>query len=115
VENLFLRKQLALYQERHVEPKRATNMTHIALTWLARWFDRRHALAIVQPATLIRWHRQAFRVFWQWQSRHGRPPIPAELRALIRRMAWDNPAWGEERIANELLLTLGLHLSPGTA
>jgi putative transposase len=113
-ENLFLRKQLALYQERHVKPRHATNTTRMALIWLARWFDWRRALAVIQPATLIRWHRQGFRVFWRWTSQPGRPPIPADLRALIRRMARDNPTWGEERIANELLLKLGLRVSPRT-
>src|SRR5919108_1490067 len=53
-ENLFLRKQLALYQERHVPPRRATNATRFALIWLARWFDWRQALAVVQPATFTR-------------------------------------------------------------
>jgi putative transposase len=113
-ENLFLRKQLALYQERHVRPRHATNATRIALTVLARWFDWRQALVIVQPSTLTRWHRQGFRGFWRWQSRLGRPPLPADLRALIRRMACDNPSWGQERIANELLLKLGLRVSPRT-
>jgi hypothetical protein len=56
-ENLFLRKQLALYQERGVKPTRATNATRLTLVWLARWCDWRQALAVVQPATLIRWHR----------------------------------------------------------
>ncbi len=113
-ENLFLRKQLALYQERHVTPKRTTHETRMALTWLARWFDWRQALVIVQPATLIRWHRHGFRLFWRWTSKPGRPPIPADLQVLIRRMARDNPTWGEERIANELLLKLGLRVSPRT-
>jgi putative transposase len=113
-ENLFLRKQLALYQERHVQPRRATDTIRIALTWLARWFDWRQALAMVQPATLTRWHRQGFRLFWRWKSTPGRPPIPADLQGLIRRMVRDNPVWGEERIANELLLKLGLRVSPRT-
>jgi putative transposase len=113
-ENLFLRKQLALYQERHVTPRRATNATRITLVWLSRCFDWRQALVVVQPETLVRWHRQGFLVFWRWTSRPGRPPIPAKLRALIRRMARDNPTWGEERIANELLLKLGLRVSPRT-
>jgi putative transposase len=113
-ENLFLRKQLALYQERHVTSRRATNATRFALVWLARWFDWRQALAIVQPATLTHWHRQGFRLFWRWKSTPGRPPIPADLQALIRRMARENPTWGEERIANELLLKLGLRVSPRT-
>jgi putative transposase len=111
-ENLFLRKQLALYQERQIRPRRATQATRMALAWLARWFDWRQALVLVQPATLIRWHRQGFRLWWQWKSMCGRPPIPANLRALIRRMARDNPTWGQERIANELWLKLGLRVSP---
>jgi putative transposase len=111
-ENLFLRKQLALYQERDIKPRRATSSTRMALIWLARCFDWRQALVIVQPQTFIRWHRQRFRVFWRWKSRPGRPPIPTDLRALIRRMARENPTWGEERIANELRLKLGLRVSP---
>jgi transposase InsO family protein len=113
-ENLFLRKQLALYQERKVKPRRATHATRLALVWLGRWFDWRQALAIVQPATFTRWHRQGFRWFWRWQSRPGRPRIPGDLQALIRRMACENPTWGQERIANELLLKLGLRVSPRT-
>jgi putative transposase len=113
-ENLFLRKQLALYQERQIKPKRATDATRLALVWLGRWFAWRQALAIVQPETFTRWHQQGFRLFWRWKSRPGRPPIPPDLQAIIRRMAWENPSWGEERIANELLLKLGLRVSPRT-
>jgi putative transposase len=113
-ENLFLRKQLALYQERHVKPRRATNATRLALVWLRRWFRWRQALAVVQPDTFMRWHRQGFRLFWRWKSTPGRPPIPADLQALIRRIARENPTWGQERIANELLLKLGLRVSPRT-
>jgi putative transposase len=113
-ENLFLRKQLALYQERGVNPRRATHATRLALVWLGRWFDWRQALAVVQPATFTRWHRQGFQLFWRWQSTPGRPPIPPDLQALIRRMACEDPTWGEERIANELLLKLGLRVSPRT-
>ena len=113
-ENLFLRKQLALYQERHVKPRRTTTPTRLILVWLARWFDWRTALAVVQPDTFLRWHRQGFRLFWRWKSTPGRPPIPADLQALIRRMARENPMWGQERIANELLLKLGLRVSPRT-
>jgi putative transposase len=113
-ENLFPRKQLALYQERHVTPRQATNTTRMVLIWLTRWFAWRRALAIVQPATLIRWHREGFRLVWRWRSRPGRPPLPADIQALIRRMARENPSWGQERIANELLLKLGLRVSPRT-
>ena len=113
-ENLFLRKQLALFRERKVKPQRATPATRFALVWRGRWFDWRQALTVVQPATLIRWHRQGFRLFWRWKSRPGRPTIPPELQTLIRQMARDNPTWGQECIANELLLKLGLRVSPRT-
>ena len=112
-ENLFLRKQLAMYQERNVKPTRATAATRLVLVWLGRWFDWRQAVAVVQPKTFLRWHRHAFRLFWRWRSRRaGADSI--ELQALIRHMAWENPTWGQERIANELLLKLGLRVSPRT-
>jgi putative transposase len=113
-ENLVLRKQLALYQERHVKPRRATNAMRIALVWLSHWFDWRSALRIVKPETFIHWHRQGFHLFWRWKSKPGRPALPKDLRALIRRMALENPTWGQERIANELLLKLGMRVSPRT-
>jgi transposase InsO family protein len=113
-ENLFLRKQLALYQERQGKPRRATPATRMALVWLSRWFDWRRALGIVKPETFIGWHRQGFRLFWRWKSRPGRPTLPKALQVLIRRMALENPTWGQERIANELLLKLGLRVSPRT-
>ena len=113
-ENLFLRKQLALYQERHTKPRRPDPATRVTLVLLSRWLDWRSVLSVVQPDTLIRWHRQGWRLFWRWKSRPGRPPIPADLRRLIVAMARANPTWGEERIANELLLKLGLVVSPRT-
>jgi transposase InsO family protein len=113
-ENLFLRRQLALYIERGVKPRRIDAATRIALTVLSRLCDWRDALAIVTPATLIRWHRAGWRLFWRMKSRPGRPPIPPELQALIRRIANENPSWGEERIANELLVKIGIRVSPRT-
>jgi hypothetical protein len=113
-ENLFLRKHLALYQERHIKPQRATDATCLTLLWLARYVDWCRALVIARPAMLIRWHRQGFGLFWRWKSTPGRPPIPPDLQALIRQMARRNPPWGEERIANELWLKLGLCVSPRT-
>ena len=92
-ENLVLRKQLALYQERQIRPGRIDPATRIALVMLSRLFDWRSALVVVQPATLIRWHRMGFRLFWRWKSRPGRPRIPVELRGLIRQMARDNPRY----------------------
>jgi transposase InsO family protein len=113
-ENLFMRKQLALYQERQVKPRRATNATRLTLLWLGQWFDWRRALGMVKPETFIGWHRQAYRLFWRWKSKTGRPAVPKDLQGLIRRMALENPSWGQERIANELLLKLGLRVSPRT-
>jgi putative transposase len=113
-ENLFLRRQLALYTERSVKPHRIDAATRVSLTWLSKLCDWRSALVVVRPETLVRWHRAGWRLLWRFKSRPGRPPTPLELRQLIRRMAMDNPSWGEERIANELLLKLGLHVSPRT-
>ena len=113
-ENLFLRKQLAMFQERKAKPRRPDTPIRIALVLLSRLFNWRDALVVVQPQTLVRWHRQGFRLFWRWKSRPGRPPIPIELRQLIREMAMSNPSRGEERIANELLLKLGIRVSPRT-
>ena len=58
-ENLFLRRQLALYQERGVKPRRVDAATRVTLTLLSRWFDWRSALIVVRPETLIRWHERA--------------------------------------------------------
>ena len=113
-ENLFLRKQLAMYQERGQKPRRPDSSFRIALVLLSRLFNWKDALVVVQPQTLVRWHRQGFRLFWRWKSRPGRPPIPQKLRTLIREMALSNPTWGEERISNELLLKLGIRVSPRT-
>jgi putative transposase len=114
-ENLFLRKQLALYLERKTKPRRANDATRLSLALLSRLFAWKEALVIVRPETLIGWHRKGFRVFWRYKSKpRGRPPIPTKLRELISEMAGRNPAWGEERIAAELLLKLGVQLSPRT-
>lgn len=85
-ENLFLRKQLALYQERNKRPGRINSASRFTLVALSRLFDWQDALAIVQPKALIRWHRERFRLFWRWKSRKGRPRIPEELKYLIRQM-----------------------------
>jgi hypothetical protein len=101
-ENLFLRRQLALYIERGAKPRRIDLVTRIGLTLLSRCFNWRDALVVVQHQTLIRWHRAGWKLVWRLKSRPGRPPIPTELRALIRR------------IANELLLKIGIRVSPRT-
>jgi putative transposase len=114
-ENLFLRQQLALYLERQVRPRRADDATRIALVALARLIDWRRLLTVGKPETLTRWHRQGFRLFWRWKSMpRGRPRLPANVRRLIADMAAANRTWGEERIASELLVKLGIRVSPRT-
>ena len=76
-ENLFLRKQLALFQELEQKAKATTAADRFVFSKLARFFDRSKALVIVKPATLIGWHRAAFGRFWRWKSRPvGRPAVP---------------------------------------
>jgi hypothetical protein len=96
-QNLFLRRQLALFL------KSVDAATRIGLAVLARLREWRDALFVIQPKTMIRWQRAGWRLFWRWKCRPGRP-IPVELRALIRRIARENPVWGEERIVSELLV-----------
>jgi len=107
-EILFLRRQLALYVERGERPRQIDAATGVSLALLSRFFQWQSPLLVVRSQTLVRWHRAGFRLFWKWKSRPGRPPIPAELRQLIGRMAAENPSWGQERIANELWLKLGV-------
>ena len=113
-ENLVLRRQLALFKERGVKPRRIDAATRLSLAWLSRLCDWRSCVIVVRPKTIVRWHRAGWRLFWRCRSRPGRPPIPLELRQLIRRMATENPLWGEERIANELLVKLRIRVSPRT-
>ena len=94
-ENLFLRKQLALYLEREVKPRRASDATRLTMVFLSTLFRWRTALASFKPKTFLRWHRQGFRLFWRWKSRpRGRPRIPPHLQRLIAAMARDNPTLG---------------------
>ena len=114
-ENLFLRKQLALFQERKIKPRRADDSTRWMMVTLSRMFPWREALVNVKADTLLRWHRRGFRLFWRWKSKPtGRPRLPRDLRDLIWKMAAENPTWGEERIANELKMKLGIRVSPRT-
>ena len=64
-----------------------------------------HALAVLKPDTVIKWHRAGFRSYWRWRSRRrgGRPTLPTEIRKLIREMSIANPLWGAPRIHGELL------------
>src|SRR6266542_1461800 len=83
-ENLFLRRQLALYRERKTRRSRPTPAIKFALVALSRFFPWASALAIVKPDTFVRWHRAGFRLLWRLKSRRaGRPPRPKNLRALV--------------------------------
>jgi hypothetical protein len=113
-EPLFLRRQLASIKSGASSLDAPMPRLEMRLVLLSKLFDWRCALIIVRPETLIRWHRAGWRLLWRWKSRPGRPPISLQLRQLIRRMAMENPLWGEERIANELLLKLGMRVSPRT-
>ena len=97
-----------------MKPRRIDAATRLSLALLSRLCDWRSCLILVRPETVIRWHRAGWRLLWRYKSRPGRPPIPLELRQLIRRMALENPLWGEERIANELLLKRAITVSPRT-
>jgi hypothetical protein len=113
-ENLFLRKQLAFYQEHKARPQQLTEAARFTLVLWSRLFDWKSALMIVRPDTLIGWHRKGFKLFWRLRSRPGRPPLPREIRELIARMAGENPTWGQMRVAAELYLKLGILVSPRT-
>ena len=113
-EILFLRKQLAYYQEHQIRPRRLTNASRLSLLLWSRFFDWKPALQVVKTSTFIRWHRKGFKLYWRWKSRGGRPPLPKEIRQLIARMVLENITWGEERVADELSLKLGILVSPRT-
>jgi len=105
-ENAALRHQLMVLRRKMRGRVRLTNNDRWFFIQLYRWFPSiLQVVTIVQPETLVRWHRAGFRCYWRWKSRlrGGRPQIEAELHALIRRMSIDNPLWGAPRIHGELL------------
>jgi len=117
-ENAVLRHQLIVLRRRLHGRVRFTNNDRWFLIQLYRWFPSiLKVLTIIQPETLVRWHRAGFRCYWRWKSRPegGRPQIDTELRVLIRRMSVENPLWGAPRIHGELL-KLGFEVaqSPST-
>jgi len=113
LENLALRHQLEVLQ-RNTKRPRLTNRDRTLWVVLSRlWADWRKPLILVQPETVIRWHRRGFRLYWRWKSRPrwpGRQRVPKEIRDLIRGMSQVNPLWGAPRIHGELL-KLGIELS----
>ena len=105
-ENLALRHQLGVLQ-RSVQRPKLRKCDRIFWTWLLRlWSGWRSALLIAKPETVVRWHRQGFKLYWRWKSRKkpGRPTVDRKIRDLIRRMSRENPTWGAPRILSELLL-----------
>ena len=115
-ENAALRHQLIVLRRRAQRRVRLTNSDRWFLIQLYRWFPSiLQVVTIVQPETLVRWHRAGFRCYWRWKSRlrGGRPQISAELRALIRRISIENPLWGAPRIHGELL-KLGFEVAQAT-
>ena len=116
VENATLRQQLAAYQRRDVRPKLMAQ-DRVLWRWLSSLWPRwRQCLVVVKPATVIDWHRWGWRKLWGWKSRRkpGRPPIHAQHIALIRRISRDHPEWGEDKIAHELSIKLGVTHSTST-
>src|SRR5262245_8604722 len=106
-ENLFLRHQLSIAVRRARPRLRLRNADRVLLIWMTRlWPSLLGAAQVVQPETILRWHRAGFKAFWRWKSRKraGRPRIDRGLRDLIRRMSRENPKWGASRIHGELLM-----------
>jgi len=101
IEVLALRQQVVVLKRKHPRP-RLDLLDRLFWTTLRRfwsgWKD-----VIVNPETVIGWHRAGFHLYWRWRSRNrGRPRITAEIRGLIRRLAGENPNWGAPRIHGEL-------------
>jgi hypothetical protein len=116
VENLFLRHQLniALRGAPHRPRIRGSDRALLVwMTWL--WPSLLGLSRVVQPATILRWHRCGFRAYWRWKSRGrpGRPRVSRELRELIQQMSKENPLWGAPRIHGELL-KLGFEIAEST-
>jgi putative transposase len=114
-ENALLRQQLIILR-RQVKRPACTKTDRMLLVFLARMVQTwKQALFIVQPETLLRWHRQGCKLFWKYKSKaiSATPKISAETVALIKEMARDNRLWGAERIRGELL-KLGLHVCKRT-
>jgi transposase InsO family protein len=116
VENLALRHQLAVFKRTVTRPK-LRRSDRIFWVWLSKaWTGWRTALVIVTPDTVLRWQRRRFRDYWTKLSGRppvGRPPVHAEIKALVAKMAAANPLWGAPRIHGELL-KLGIAVSERT-
>ena len=115
-ENLFLRHQLAVALRRAPRRLRLRRSDRALLIWMTKlWPSLIGATQVVQPETILRWHRAGSKVFWRWKSRNraGRPKIDRGLRDLIQRMSRENRLWGASRIHGELLM-LGFEVAQST-
>ena len=114
LENVALRQQITILQ-RSVKRPKIKNSDRLFWVFLQRyWSGWRNALVLVKPATVIRWHRTGFRMYWRWKSRKlGRPETEKEIRVLVQKIAWENPTWGASRIVGELL-KLGYEICEST-
>jgi hypothetical protein len=116
IENLFLRHQLNIALRPAPHRLRLGNSDRALMVWLTWLWPSLIGLArVVEPDTILRWHRAGFRAYWRWRSggRPGRPKIDRELRDLIRQMSKDNALWGAPRIHGELL-KLGFEVAEST-
>ena len=111
-----LRHQLGVYQRQRPQP-RLRPMDRMFWIWLSRAWPRwKSGLVIVQPDTVLRWHREGFRRHWRRISvgTTGRPRIPHRHIHFIQQMSRENPDWGEDTIALEMKLKLGVEHAPST-
>ena len=114
LEVIALRHQLAVLRRQHPGRVRLFAIERLLWVWLYRVWPRcLDAMVLVKPATVVRWHRQGFRLYWRWRSQPGRPKVNREIRDLIRQMCGANPLWGAPRIHGELL-KLGIEISQAT-
>ena len=113
LENVALRHQLSVLRRSAKKRPQLHAADRLLWVWLSRvWPSWRSSLILVKPEIVIAWHRNAFRLFWTWKVRRGkpgRPAVPREVRDLIRGISRENPAWGAPRIHGELL-KLGINI-----
>ncbi len=113
---LVLRQQLTVYKRRSGKPA-IRNRDRLFWSLLSRvWRDWKSELILIRPETVIRWRERGFREFWRKksQAKPGRPTIPSEHIAFVRRISSDHPEYGEDRIALELEIKFGIRHASST-
>ena len=117
LEKAALHQQLTIYHRTQKHPRLQTGDRVFWILLRRLWSGWKRALIVVSPETVIAWHRRGFKLLWRRRSRRGspgRPRIPREHRAFIRRMSGDHPEWGEDRTTEELAAKFGIHHSGST-